>query len=58
LLATRLAARAVEALARGETGVLIGWHHSGPQPVPLEEVVSHKKELDLSLLDLANILAR
>jgi 6-phosphofructokinase 1 len=58
MLATMLGAGAVEHLARGEHGVLIGQIHSEIAATPLAEVVSGKKPLDLHLLDLAGILAR
>jgi len=57
-LATRLAAAAVEGLAKGEHGVLVGQIKSEIVKTPLEEVVSKKKELDLSLFELANIMAQ
>jgi 6-phosphofructokinase 1 len=58
MLATRLGAGAMEALVRGETGVLIGWLQGQPVATPLSEVVAQEKELDLSLLDLARVLAQ
>jgi 6-phosphofructokinase 1 len=57
LLATRLGAGAVERLARGETGVLVGLIKDEIVSTPLQEVVSRKKLLDLSLLELARALA-
>jgi 6-phosphofructokinase 1 len=58
LLATRLGAAAVERLAVGEHGVVIGWLKGTPTPTPLAEVVGRKKPLDLSLMELARVLAR
>jgi 6-phosphofructokinase 1 len=58
LLATRLGAAAIERLAAGEHGVLIGWLKGAPTPTPLAEVVGRKKPLDLSLMELARVLAR
>lgn len=58
MLATRLGAGAMEALVRGETGVLIGWLQGQPVATPLGEVIAQEKELDLSLLDLARVLAQ
>jgi len=43
-------------MAKGETGVLIGWVHSKLKSTPLEIVVNSKKEIDKSLVDLARIL--
>jgi len=56
ILASRLGAGAVEAMSKGETGVLIGWVHSKLKSTPLEIVVNSKKEIDKSLVDLARIL--
>ena len=58
LLATRLGAAAVERLAAGEKGVLVGLLKGRVAATPLNEVVSHKKPLDLTLFELAKILAR
>jgi 6-phosphofructokinase 1 len=52
ILASRLGAGAVDALAKGESGVLTGWVRSALQYTPLEEVAATKKPLDLSLFDL------
>jgi 6-phosphofructokinase 1 len=58
LLATRLGAAAVERLAAGEKGVLVGLLRGQIATTPLAEVVANKKPLDLSLLELARVLAR
>lgn len=58
LLATRLGAGAVEHLARGEHGVLIGQLKGRVAATPLAEVATKKKPLDLRLLELAKVLAR
>lgn len=58
LLATRLGAAAVETMVRGEHGVLKGLNKGEITSVPLSEVVSTPKPLDLSLLELAKVLAR
>ena len=57
LLATRLAAAATKRLARGEHGILVGLIGNEITATPLEEVVSRRKPLDLSLLELARTLA-
>jgi 6-phosphofructokinase 1 len=57
MLATRLGAAATERLDRGERGVLVGLINGAVASTPLEEVVSNKKPLDLSLFDLAKTLA-
>jgi 6-phosphofructokinase 1 len=58
LLATRLAAGAVERLARGEHGVLVGLRRGEVAATPLAEVIAAPKPLDLSLLELARVLAK
>jgi 6-phosphofructokinase 1 len=58
LLATRLGAAAVDRLARGEKGVLVGLLGGQVAATPLEEVVATKKPLDLALFDLARMLAK
>jgi len=57
-LATRLGAAAVERLAEGKHGVLVGLLKGEIGTTPLPEVVANKKKLDLRLLDLARILAK
>ncbi len=56
ILASRFGAGATEAIARGETGVLVGLIGSKVKTTPLEEVVNTKKMLDLGLFDLQRIL--
>ncbi len=58
ILATRLGVTAVEAIAQKNYGVLVGYHKSEMAITPLEIVVSRKKELDLNLIKVAEILAR
>jgi 6-phosphofructokinase 1 len=58
LLATRLGAGAVEALVRGEHGVLVGLIRGEVATTPLTEVVSTCKPLDMRLWELAKVLAR
>lgn len=58
LLATRFGAAAVKHLAQGEHGVLIGLNKGEITATPLTEVVATRKPLDLSLLELAKMLAR
>ncbi|KPV50249.1 6-phosphofructokinase, partial [Kouleothrix aurantiaca] len=57
LLATRLGAAATACLARGEHGVLIGMLNNAIAATPLAAVVAGKKPLDVSLLELAGVLA-
>lgn len=58
LLATRLGAAAVDCLAQGEHGVLVGWVRGEVETTPLADVAGEEKPLDLELLQLAQILAR
>jgi len=57
LLATRLGVGAIQALVRGEHGVLVGWVDSRVQTTPLRDVVGRTKLLDLSLLDMGEMLS-
>jgi 6-phosphofructokinase 1 len=57
LLATRLGAAATEALAAGRHGVLVGQQAGSIATTPLAEVAAKRKTLDLSLVDLARVLA-
>lgn len=56
ILASRLGAGAVEAMARGDFNLLTGWVSSKIKYTPLEEVVNNKKQIDKSLVELARIL--
>jgi 6-phosphofructokinase 1 len=58
LLATRLGAAAVQALARGEHGVLAGLVRGEVGTTPLAEVVTHRKQIDLELLELARVMSQ
>ena len=58
LLATRLAVGAVEALARGEHGCLVGLQKGDVRATPLGEVVGVPKSIDLNLLHLQKVLAK
>jgi 6-phosphofructokinase 1 len=58
LLATRLGAGAVDALVRGQTGVLVGLLRGEVAMTPLADVAGAAKPLDLRLMDLARVLAR
>ncbi len=58
LLATRLAAGAVDHLARGSHGRLMGLVKGEVRSTPLEDIVGLPKALDLSLLELQRILAK
>jgi 6-phosphofructokinase 1 len=58
LLGTRLGAAAIDCLARGEHGVLVGLHGGSTGTTPLPEVAKGAKSLDPKLLELARVLAR
>jgi 6-phosphofructokinase 1 len=58
MLGARFGAHAVDCLARGETGVLVGIRGSGVETTPLQEIVGKQKPLALELLELARVLAR
>lgn len=57
LLATRFGAAAIEHLAKGSHGVLIGLQHGEIAATPLDEVAAQTKTLDTSLFELARVLA-
>jgi 6-phosphofructokinase 1 len=58
ILATRLGAAAVNALARGELGVMAGLNKGEITTTPLDVVVQTHKPLNPELIELANMLAR
>ena len=58
LLASRLGVGAVELLARGESGKLVGLQRGEVSFTPLEEVAGRRRPIDVELHRLAGILAR
>jgi 6-phosphofructokinase 1 len=58
ILATRLGVAAVEALAQGARGVLVGISRGEVSHTPLSEVAGRTKTIDLALMDLAKVLAK
>jgi 6-phosphofructokinase 1 len=52
MLGTRLGVRAVEALLEGETDVMVGLDDEGMVLVPLENVVSQMRSVNIDYLDL------
>ena len=56
LLATRLAARAVEMLLRNESGYLIGFLNGAATPTPLGDVIGKPKPLPAEFLALADTM--
>lgn len=57
ILASRLGAGAVQALAEGEAGVMVGMYCEQVIRTRLEEVISRKKPLKAELLELVKTLA-
>lgn len=57
LLGSRLGAGAVQALLRGERGVLVGLHGATVATTPLADVVGRQKGVDRELLSLAHIMS-
>jgi 6-phosphofructokinase 1 len=53
-----LGAAATDCLARGQDGVLVGLIKDDITTTPLKIVTTSKKPLDLSLLNLAQVLAK
>jgi 6-phosphofructokinase 1 len=58
ILATRLGWRAVELLQAGHSGEMVSLHAGRAEPVPLEEVLAKRRELDPDLYQLADVLAQ
>lgn len=56
ILATRLGVAAVEKLLAGERGVMVGLSRGEAASVPLEEVASKGKPLDMRLYEMARML--
>jgi 6-phosphofructokinase 1 len=56
LMASRMGKLAVDQLMGGSIGVMLGLQNTKISPVPLVDVLSHKKQLDPKLLELAEIL--
>jgi 6-phosphofructokinase 1 len=58
LLASRLGAGAIEALGRGEHGVVVGMNQSRITTTPLSEIIDKTKSIDPELFQLAGILEK
>jgi 6-phosphofructokinase 1 len=58
LMAARFGVTAVERLARGESGVMVGLHATESVGIPLEEVSTRKREPDLEYFRMARMLAK
>jgi 6-phosphofructokinase 1 len=57
LLASRMGSAAVQAFIDGQSNVMIGIQGNNIVSVDLNRALQKKKELDLSLYDLANTLS-
>ncbi len=58
LLATRLGVKAVECLINGTSGVMVGLSGREIEPVPLEDVTSKTRGVNLEYYALADVLSR
>jgi 6-phosphofructokinase 1 len=58
VLATRLGVAAVERVARGDAGCMVGWLHSEVAATSLTDVTKKSKGLEPRLLEMAQMLAR
>ncbi len=57
ILGGQLGCQAVQALARGATGIMVGIYHGTPTEIPLYEAANRTQNPDLTLADLAEVLA-
>jgi 6-phosphofructokinase 1 len=58
VLATRLGAAAIDQLAKGTSGVLVGLVGNALAATPLDEIAGRTKPIDCGLLELARVLAQ
>lgn len=58
LLASRMGVKAVEALLEGTHGVMTGLKGKGVDFVPLADVISNKRQVNMEYLHMAKVLAR
>lgn len=58
LLASRLAERAVRALAAGRSNIMIGYRQNQCVEVPIADAVGRKKDIDPELYRLADVLSQ
>nr|WP_259459700.1 6-phosphofructokinase [Mesotoga sp. HF07.pep.5.2.highcov] len=57
VLASRMGYASVKALEEGKAGMMMSLNGGKIKGIPLEEVLSHKKELDMELMEMAKILS-
>jgi 6-phosphofructokinase 1 len=58
LLASRMGVKAVEALIEGKHGVMAGLKSRGIEFVPLADVTSNKRQINMEYYHMARVLAR
>src|SRR3990172_5483740 len=58
LLASRMGVKAVEALAEGKHGVMTGLKGKGVEFVPLPDVISNKRQVNMEYHHMAKVLAK
>lgn len=58
LLASRMGVKAVEALLNDQHGVMTGLKGRGIDFIPLEEVINHKRTVNMEYYNMAKVLAR
>lgn len=58
LLASRMGLNAVEGLLDGKSGVMTGLRERGIEYIPLEDVISHKREANFEYYEMTKVLAR
>ncbi len=58
ILASRLGAQAIEELAVGKSGKMVALAKNDVQSLEFSDVLDRRKELDLGLLELAQVLSK
>jgi 6-phosphofructokinase 1 len=58
IFASRFGAAAVEALAQGRSGILIGWRQGRIAEIPFDHIAVPATKVTSELLELADVLAR
>ncbi|WKZ41194.1 MAG: 6-phosphofructokinase [Anaerolineales bacterium] len=58
LLASRMGVKAVEALVAGKDGVMTGLKGKGIEYIPLVDVISNKRKVNMEYVHMAEVLAR
>lgn len=58
LLASRMGVKAVEALVAGRDGVMTGLKGKGIEYIPLVDVISNKRKVNMEYVHMAEVLAR